>query len=136
VSQTPATNPPAVAATSAAPTPTTNPITLTPGEQQFFSEVNQVPTIASAVDDGSTSETAVGQAGGQLCQTLSVDTADGNGGQSLYLAQVSEMTQSGLGLGPAINLNIDTAETVESLAIEDICPTYLSDIPPGDPGAL
>jgi hypothetical protein len=116
---------------------------LSPDDQKFVVDVeNQFPAITGAIaaDPSFTAGTLAAE-GEAVCTAFSLDRAQGDVGTPVYENIASGFANHNLpGPGKVVSLMIipgvgSNNNSVVTLAIEDLCPTYLSDIPPGYPGA-
>ena len=115
---------------------------MTP-EQQFASDVtSQVPSISGYLASGSLTTASLNSMGDTLCNDMAAYTTqystqsqtpqedytsaaltiDGGPGFQVYQQEVPNLSRS-------------DAYAITSLAFQDICPSYTSDIPYGSPGA-
>jgi hypothetical protein len=96
-----------------------------PGLQFFNAVASQIPAIAADVAD----DIYVVQDGQQLCSTLAVESESPG---TPYDGAVEGGTLGETGFG---DLSTTQAQNYVSDAIEYLCPSELSLIPAGDPGA-
>jgi hypothetical protein len=121
--------------TSTAP-PTTN-APLTPLQKFESDAVNQIADVKAAVMGAGLSYQEVGDDGKDVCRKITLDATENSTGQTEYNNLTGGASPSIAGQG----LNLDYGFTgtnadlkvFVSLAIEDLCPTYLSDIPAAEP---
>lgn len=153
------------ASTSATTVPPTSPIPtttttttppITPAQQKFVTDIeNQFPGVSGAIaagaDDGTFTTQTLAEEGQEICGALSgippndVSAPTGSEFANPYGRIVSDVLTGTFGSPggtggpfldiPTVSQTLPNSEIEVSLSIEDICPQYLSDIPPGDPGA-
>jgi hypothetical protein len=116
--------------TTVPPTTTTTTTPLTPEQQKYVDDIeSQFPGVASGISTGPGNITvaSLGNAGQAICARLgSFGVAND---QQNYISVYATTSL------PDVDETVPNKENIVSLAIEDICPMYLIDIPPGDPGA-
>jgi hypothetical protein len=122
--------------------PTTTTTTTTPlssADQKFVDDVEkQFPSLPGAIaaDEPYFTTKKLAGEGEAVCNAFSEAAQQGiANAYNAYI--VGEFNNGNLpGSGGAIpSLTNSEVQVVLGIAIEDICPTYLGDIPPGDPGA-
>lgn len=118
--------------------PTTTTTTLFTQEQQKFVDdiESQFPAVAGGISNGPGNITVASLVnnGEIICTGLGPQFGSGGiiggyDGQQNYISVSARTTL------PYVDETSFNGQTIVSLAIEDICPMHLSDIPPGDPGA-
>ena len=136
---TPTSTPSAVA-----PTTTTTTAPLSGDEQKYVTDVeNQFPGISPAIAAGSYSAQTLATEGEEVCTAFSLLQPSANLYGNPYEFIDGDLANETLpGPGNTV-LQVTAVPSVStydniyvvSFAVEDICPTYVSDIPAGDPGA-
>jgi hypothetical protein len=125
--ETTSTLPPTTTTTTANP----NPDNFPPTQLQFLKDVvGQVPAVANAIAAQTITNVAVVSGGQSICN--GIFGAISSEFPSPYVDEVVAITHGDLGF--AANLTTANAETIASSAIEDLCPSLVKAIPPGDPG--
>jgi hypothetical protein len=132
ITTTTTTSPPATTTTTSPPTTTTTTTPLPPDQAAFVADAtNQIAPVSASINQGVLTNQQLGSDGEDACVMISTAINEGNNGQNAYEAS----SQNLKAVFSNLNLSDGDANTFLSLAIENICSTFLSDIPPGDPGS-